>query len=356
MGVILRQRKLANGGKRYFLDIYHNRERSYEFLDIVIGSKDPKRQEKERLAQTIRATREIEIISKGTTYVPSHRKELNFFVFADMFVTKYRNKDIKIIKGCIQKFSECVGKKPLKISQITPSLMEDFKDYLIHDADLSGETPHNYFSRFKKILRAIKRDGHIKEMPTADIKFKNPNKNDTLKKEVLDINELRILSNTHCGNNEVKKAFYLACYSSLGLAEIRDLKWRDIRNGRLVVSRNKTGEQISNPLNENILKMLGEPQERNDYVFDLQNISDTAVNKNLKNWIKRAEIEKHITFYCARHTFACLLLENGANLKTVADFMGHSSTKSTLKYLNHVQHLQNKAIENLPSIQLGFTQ
>lgn len=351
MGVILRQRKLAKGSKRFFLDIYHNRERSYEFLDIVISSKDPKRQEKERLAQTIRATREIEIISQGTNYVPKHKKELNFFVFADAFVTKYRNKDIKVIEGTIQKFSEYVDNRSLKVSQISPSLMENFKDYLIYDANLSGETPHNYFSRFKKILRAIKREGYINEMPTDDIKFKNPNKNDTLKKEVLNIAELRVLADTHCGNQEVKKAFFLACYTALGLAEIRNLKWGNIKSGRLVVSRNKTGEQISNPLNENILKMLGNPQDRDTLVFDLQNISDTAVNKNLKNWLKRAKIDKHITFYCARHTFACLLLENGTNLKTVADFMGHSSTKSTLKYLNHVQHLQNKAIENLPSIQ-----
>ncbi len=41
---------------------------------------------------------------------------------------------------------------------------------------------------------------------------------------------------------------------------------------------------------------------------------------------------------------------NGANLKTVADAMGHSSTKSTLKYLNIINKLQDEAIDNLPSI------
>jgi len=31
MPVYLRERKLAKGRKRYFLDIYHNNKRTYEF-------------------------------------------------------------------------------------------------------------------------------------------------------------------------------------------------------------------------------------------------------------------------------------------------------------------------------------
>ncbi|KAB5490839.1 MULTISPECIES: tyrosine-type recombinase/integrase [Flagellimonas] len=52
----------------------------------------------------------------------------------------------------------------------------------------------------------------------------------------------------------------------------------------------------------------------------------------------------HIPFYCARHTFAHQLLINGANLKTVADAMGHSSIRSTLKYLNHLHSYKMKQL------------
>lgn len=100
------------------------------------------------------------------------------------------------------------------------------------------------------------------------------------------------------------------------------------------------------------MKLLGEEGRKDEYVFNIGKISHTAVNKNLKNWLKRAEIDKKITFYCARHSFACLLLMNGANLKSVADAMGHSSTKTTLKYLNHVERLKDEAINNLPDIEI----
>ncbi|MDF4221093.1 site-specific integrase [Maribacter sp. M208] len=350
MSVKLRTRNLAKGVKRYYLDIYHNKERSYQFLDIKITPSDTKRSEKKRLAENIRANKELELISLGSSYQPEHLKDLNFNLFAEDFIKNYKYKDIRIVASAVAKFKDATQNKKLKISQITPSVMETYKTYLIHDAKLSGETAHNYFTRFKKVLRNAKIKGYIKSMPTDEIRFKNPNKEDTLRKQVLTPEELQLLANTHCGNSEVKKAFLFCCYTSLGMAEIRKLKWKNIKNNRLETTREKTGGQINNRLNSVAVHLIGERKNSEDFVFDLQIISDNAVNKNLKYWIQRTEIDKHLTFYCARHTFACLLLMNGANLKTVADAMGHSSTKSTLKYLNHVQKLQDNAIDNLPEI------
>lgn len=350
MSVKLRTKNLAKGVKRYYLDIYHNKERSYQFLDIKIAPGDVKRNEKKRLAENIRANKELEIISLGTSYQPEHLKDLNFTVFADNFILNYKYKDIRIVANAVTKFREATDDKKLKISQLTPSVMETYKSYLIHEAGLSGETAHNYFTRFKKVLRNAKIKGYIKSMPTDDIRFINPNKEDKLSKDVLIAEELQLLANAHCGNNDVKRAFLFCCYTSLGMAEIRKLKWKNIKNNRLETKREKTGGLINNRLNTVAIELIGERKSKEDYVFNLQIISDNAVNKNLRYWVNRTQIDKHLTFYCARHTFACLLLMNGANLKTVADAMGHSSTKSTLKYLNHVQKLQDNAIDNLPSI------
>jgi len=351
MSVIIRNRELKSGLLSYYLDIHHNGERWREFIKIKIYSNDPDRNEKKKIIERIRAHRELEILTDQTDYIPKHIKKINFFAFADDFIKKYRYRDIRIVENSIKKFKNYSKNSQLSISQITTNKMEEFKDYLIHDAGLSGETPHNYFTRFKKILKAAKLKGYINEMPTDDIRFSNPTKEDTLKKQVLNIEELQILAQTFCGNEDVKKAFLFACYTSLGLAEIRELKWKNIINNRLETHRKKTGELINNRLNLTALELIGEQKYSNDYIFKLQSISDNAVNKDLKNWVKRAKIIKHITFYCARHTFACLLLLNGANLKTVADAMGHSSTKSTLKYLNYVQKLQDEAIDNLPALQ-----
>lgn len=103
------------------------------------------------------------------------------------------------------------------------------------------------------------------------------------------------------------------------------------------------------------MSILGESKKKEDFIFEFtskngKTISDNAINKCLKNWMKRAKIDKHITFYCARHTMATQLLSYGANLKTVADALGHSDTRNTIKYLNYIDSLKDDAVDNLPDI------
>ena len=355
---VLKDKKYLTGYS-YYLDLYKDGKRlPYEFLGIKIFVKGPdkddtqSKNEKKRLAESIASQRALELISDNTNFTPRHIKKVNFFDYADTYIKSYTKKDIRMIRSTRNKFETFIGSTDLRVVDITPDLMSRYKEYLINDPALSGETPNNYWTRFKKILRAAKVKGIIKEMPTEDIIFSNPNKGDTLKKEIVEIDEIRILAKTKCGNLEVKRSFLFSCYSGLGLAEIRNLKWKHIKNDRLLTHRLKTGSKINNNLSPAAIRLLGEPGNSNDFIFDMQNISHVAVNKNLKNWLNRTEIDKKITFYSGRHSFACLLLMNGANLKSVADAMGHSTTKNTLKYLNHVERLKDEATKNLPDIEL----
>ena len=59
-----------------------------------------------------------------------------------------------------------------------------------------------------------------------------------------------------------------------------------------------------------------------------------------------------ITFHCARHSFAVNILNNGANIKTVASLLGHSGLKHTEKYTRAVDKLKEEAINSLPELKL----
>ncbi|MEO1486991.1 MAG: site-specific integrase [Bacteroidota bacterium] len=352
MSINIYKRPLKSGATALYLDIRHNGKRWRESLKIIIYKGDENRGEKMQLARDVRTMKEMQLLKGEIDQIPDDIKNISFKDFQESFLEKYPYEDSRIIKASVLKFLSFSKNKPLRVRDITPIMMRDFMYYLNHYAGLSGETAHNYWTRFKKLLKDAELRGILNKMPTDEIRFKNPNKNDTLKKSVLTAKELQVLANTPCGNQEVKRAFLLSCFTSLGLAEIRDLKWTDVKNGRLVCHRKKTGQRINNRLSATALNIIGEPDGPFPYVFRLRKISTNAVNKNIKLWCSKAGIDKSITFYCGRHSFACLLLMNGANLKTVADAMGHRSTKSTLKYLNHVQKLQDEAIDNLPLIEL----
>jgi integrase len=153
---------------------------------------------------------------------------------------------------------------------------------------------------------------------------------------------------TPCKRDDIKRAFLFACYLGIGLAEFRNLRWKHIQNNKLIILRVKTGEQMINDLHPSCKKLIGARGRSDELVFDLP--SETTIRKHLFKWIKAAGIEKYITFYCGRHTFATQLLLNGASLKTVADCLGHASTDQTVKYLNYVDTLKTKVISSLLDI------
>ncbi|MBC2838861.1 site-specific integrase [Robiginitalea sp. SC105] len=349
MGVKLRERKLKNGRKRYYLDIYHNGVRSYEWLHAVEKNDDKK--QKKQLAETIRAARSLELESEGTNFIPKHKKKVTVSKYFDHYLQNYKQRDIRSIRNAINKFQEFLQRPNFTLSNLSQIHLEKFKYYLVHEAGLKGETPYSYWKRFKKVLINAEREGYIKDTVYKRVRWESSNKKaeTTLTKQILTEDEIQALKSTYCGNENVKRAFLFACYTGLGYAEFKSLTWKNIVNDRLVIDRIKTRREINIKLSPFAQELLGEPG--NGLIFDLKHkgkfLSEVAIKKNLTNMMRRAGIDKNITFYCGRHTFAVRLLSNGANLKTVADALGHSGTAHTIKYLNYVNSIKDDATSSL---------
>lgn len=352
MTVTLRYKILKSGTKSAYLDFYQNGQRKYEFLDIHIHKGDPLRKEKTKLAEQIRSQRELEIYQSGFGIISPKKRNSNFIEYYEDFVNEYTGRDIRIAKYSLVKFKAYLGKDHIAIKSMTPNVCKGFADYLKNPANgLSGETPHNYFSKFRRVLREAVREKVISNNPAEDIIIKR--KTNQLKKNVLSTGELHKLFSTKCDRPQIKKAFLFACYTGLGETEIKKLKAKHVQNGKLMTFRAKSNEQVNNQLHPVAMNMIDRVEGLNpeDALFDLP--SRATVLKHLKRWVKRAGIKKNISFYCGRHTFATQLLIHGANLKTVADCLGHSSTAHTIKYLNYVNELKDEAIKNLPSLGIG---
>ena len=73
-------------------------------------------------------------------------------------------------------------------------------------------------------------------------------------------------------------------------------------------------------------------------------------NVGLSKWVMRAGITKHITFHCARHTNATLLLNKGVDIFTVSKMLGHSEVRTTQIYAKLANKAKVEAVEKLPSL------
>ena len=89
MGVYLREKKLGAGQVSFYLDIYHNKRRWYEFLEIKINKNHPTQQDKEkrRLVQEIRAKRENELIVQDNGLIDKGKRKVDFVVWFEKYMT-----------------------------------------------------------------------------------------------------------------------------------------------------------------------------------------------------------------------------------------------------------------------------
>ena len=64
--------------------------------------------------------------------------------------------------------------------------------------------------------------------------------------------------------------------------------------------------------------------------------------KILKQYKDQAKIDKDITPHTIRHSFAVHMLEDGAEVKTVQELLGHTDVASTMMYTQMAAHLHEQ--------------
>lgn len=72
-----------------------------------------------------------------------------------------------------------------------------------------------------------------------------------------------------------------------------------------------------------------------------KNMSNQKTNEYLKEIAEVCGITKHLTFHIARKSFATMAFDNGVSLESISKILGHSSTRSTERYIT----ISSKKIE-----------
>ena len=85
-------------------------------------------------------------------------------------------------------------------------------------------------------------------------------------------------------------------------------------------------------------KMIAVPTEHSLFVnVSGERMSRQGFWKIIKHYQEKAHIEKDITPHTLRHSFAAHLLENGADLRSIQQMLGHSDISSTQVYTQLVK-------------------
>ena len=168
-------------------------------------------------------------------------------------------------------------------------------------------------------------------------------------------------------------AYYLELTSGLRRGELLALLWTDLDvenmtisvtkqvnriNGQLKVSQPKTSNSIRTiPIPKQAVDLLILEHEKHPdspYMFPSPKtgtMSDPDSFRHTHEKILAAAGIEHIRFHDLRHTFATLSLQNGVDVKTLSNMLGHYSAGFTLDTYTHAtQRMKREAADTIGSV------
>lgn len=369
----LRQRRTPSGLTSLYLDIYLNGKRSYEYLKMyLVPERTRADKEKNRqtllLADAIRAKRVVELRNGQYGFQNQSSINIRFFDYYRSMCEKRLGKDSKGNWGnwrsCYHHLKKYEKRENITFSEITPEWIQGFKDYLeseavawshdfrkrLKDKPLARNSKVSYFSKLRACINKAYEEHIIPVNPLRGIEGFKAEEGTRM---YLTIEEVQKLAQTPCEYPQIKAAFLFSCLTGLRRSDVLRLRWGDVyQQGeftRIIFRQKKTDGQEYLDITAEAAKLMGERGKPEDYVFtDIH--SPSCTNNTIKLWVARAGITKDITFHCARHTFAVMMLDLGTDIYTVSKLLGHRELSTTQIYAKVLDKTKQAAVSRIPNI------
>lgn len=271
------------------------------------------------------------------------REEKNY---SDLTIESYRSD--------LEEFLICINAKDLsKVTKI------DIKSYLkdLFDKGNSSSTVSRKISTLKSFYKYMKLVGNINASPMNTIKY--PKKEKTLPKfiqynELEEMIEISKQGDLGPRNNLIIELMYSTGVRVSELVNIKltdiDLDSKKIRifgkgsYERFVFLGEYATCAINNYTNDLRLKLLN--GKTNEYLLlnkDGNKITTRGVAKIIDKLIEETSVKTKVSPHTLRHTFATHLLDNGCDLRSVQEMLGHKNINSTEVY-THVTSERLKSV------------
>lgn len=249
--------------------------------------------------------------------------------------------------------------KNLTFADLTPNELKKYEMWMIKNGK-SLTTIGIYLRSLRTIYNLQNIDKSLYPFGEAKNKYSIPHSRNI--KKALTIDEVAKIFQYETVSGSVKemaKDYWIFLYLCNGM-NVKDfclLKWENIDNDILTYTREKTkrSRKESKPITValkpetlEIIKKWGQPSiSKSAYIFphltkDLTVEREQAIYKQLTKQInkyvnlicKEIGINKNVTTYFARHSFATVLKRSGAKIEMISELLGHSSVDVTESYLD----------------------
>lgn len=266
-----------------------------------------------------------------------------------------------------------------KVSEISNALINQYIFNKKNSRGISTNTKRSIIVMINQILQYA-----FEYFECPAIKLSNRFKQGQNKRiGIINRSEQALLFRYLCQNIDISKAGIILCISTgLRLGEICALKWTDIDLEQMIIHINRTVQRIaSSDTNANTKTMLMITSPKS--IFSLREIPISKEIKNLlnqmwqmqtgpyvlggdkpleprtyqnrfKKYLRDIHIKEY-NFHTIRHTFATNCIDNGMDVKSLSEILGHSDVKITLnRYVHPTMDTKRKHIATLTSAYVQF--
>ena len=210
----------------------------------------------------------------------------------------------------------------------------------------SVATVSRAIASIKCLYGVLLNDGYIKDNPTGKLV---PDKATQKLPQILTSKEVELLleqpSCTDAKGYRDRAMLELLYATGIRVSELIDLNIGDVNTSAGVIRCVSKDKERYIPLYATAVKALSEdiefirpqmialPTEQALFVnVSGERMSRQGFWKIIKSYQQKAHIEKTITPHTLRHSFAAHLLENGADLHSIQEMLGHADISSTQIY------------------------
>ncbi|MBY0426912.1 MAG: site-specific integrase [Cytophagales bacterium] len=266
---------------------------------------------------------------------------------------------------CFHKLKKFVGKNDLLFDSINVVWLKSFQRFLLVECNNKPNTIHSSIKVIRKLFNDAVREDIISADKNPFIKFKI--QRESTKKDFLSEAEMVLLETSTLipSYEKARDVYVFAMYAGgLRVSDVLKLKVQDIKEDKIYISQQKTGDDVSvklpNKAKEIVAKYITPEKNETSYIFPFLTEDDNQlaekvfykrvqslnayINKHLKEIAEKIGIKKKIHFHTSRHTFATLALKKGIRLEYVSKLMGHNSIKTTQIYAKIVNEELDKAM------------
>ncbi len=146
----------------------------------------------------------------------------------------------------------------------------------------------------------------------------------------------------------------MATNTGMRRKEILTLKWNQIRDGFIYLSRTKTDEAREIPVNDDLAELIKNLKNRKtqniEYIFCSRNGNPYHnINNSFRIALRKARITD-FKFHDLRHTFASHFIMRGGSLRELQVLLGHKDPKMTMRYAHLSTEHQQKTINRMTGL------